>query len=523
MNEKENIYVNNNYIQKSNKEQPIITPDDVFWGEKIKNYQKSKEIFYFNKKDFPKIITKELVMSTQGIFNPITQRYINPKKDILVDKKSKERKLNFISTGYDKQLEVESTYNLINLSNKLKYFNYEEPLVKTMPNKNIKADKNKTNQFNYETRNKKPYNIISNLSLKDHNSLSPRLRPLNSDKDMKNCKEGLSEFDKKDKKAEMDKYKRDFNILNNEYKMFNKEKKEVEKEIQNLNAIKKMQNRKTYDVINCKYINSDLESQFAKTLENKKKLLMSKTKDKNFLVRNPINNVIYDKEAQKRLDDIEHEKKRRYILHENIENYYHSVGNNREINKNQMILSHGNPLDLNVKNKRGYDIINGTNFIEEKINSLNTNNIGDDNMAQKKAGQYFDNWEKIKSKSDANNTVSIKPIYKQPYDYSDVEKNFEKFLQNRKNSLMNTKNINRSYGNFNKNSENSLNARNNIWSNCIRNSYTKADFMTRTNNNIFKKSNSGMINNAKNRIDSNITYNKMDKNKFFGCSILIKK
>jgi hypothetical protein len=39
-----------------------------------------------------------------------------------------------------------------------------------------------------------------------------------------------------------------------------------------------------------------------------------KTKDKNYIIRNPINNTVYDKEAQKRLDDIEREKKRRYIL-----------------------------------------------------------------------------------------------------------------------------------------------------------------------------------------------------------------
>ena len=32
MSEKENIYANNNYTQKSTKEQPTITPDDAFMG-----------------------------------------------------------------------------------------------------------------------------------------------------------------------------------------------------------------------------------------------------------------------------------------------------------------------------------------------------------------------------------------------------------------------------------------------------------------------------------------------------------
>ena len=198
-----------------------------------------------------------------------------------------------------------------------------------------------------------------------------------------------------------------------------------------------------------------------------------------------------------------------------MENYYHSVGKNIETNKNEMTLSHGNPLDLNIKNKRGYDIINGKYFIEEKINSKNKNNIGDINMAQKKAGQYYDNWEKIKSKPDANNTVSTKPIYKQPYDYSDVEKNFEKFLQNRKNSLFYSKTINKSEGNFMK--ENNFGFNNN------RNSYTAADYITRTNSNNFKKNNSAFKNDMRNRIDNNLKYNKIDKNKFFGYSFLIKK
>ena len=515
-------YGNNNSKREKMPEEIAIIPNDSLWGEKLKNYQKSKDIFYYNKKDFPKIITKELILNTEEKFNPITQRYENPKKDNLISKSSKQRQLDFISNGYDKQLEVESTYNLINLSNKLKYFNYEEPLIQTLPNKNISKDKIKENQFNYETINKKPYNILTNLSLKDHNFVSPRLRPINSDSLIKSTKEGLSEFDKKNNKKEIERYKRDFNIINNEYKIFNKEKKDTEKEIQNLNAVKKMQNRKTYDILNCKYINPTLENEFIKNMKIKEKMILSKTKDKNYIIRNPINHIVYDKEAQKRLDDIEREKKKRYILHENIEKYYHSVGNNIETNKNEMALSHGNPLDLNVNNKRGYNIINGVNFIEEKINSKNKKDIADINMTQKKAGQYYDNWEKIKQKSDSNNTVNKKPIYKEPYDSSDVEKNFEKYLQNRKNTLLNNKNIYRSYGTFN-NGEDNFNFKSNLGSTYNRNSYTAADDINRNNKDSYRKNSFGLINEAKNRIENKMKYDKMDKIKFFGNSFLIKK
>ena len=517
MNPNINSYGSNKYIPSNKPHEIAIIPNDSLWKEKLKNYEKSKDIFYYNKTDFPKIITKELIMSTGDKFNPITQKYMDSKKDNLISKSTKNRKINLISNGYDRQLEVESTYNLINLSNKLKYFNYEEPSPKRVPNQNLSKDKMKENQFNYETINKKPYNILSNISLKEHNYLSPKLRPTNTDKLIKNSKDGLYEFDRKNNKInELDRYKRDFNIINNEYKIFNKEKKETEKEIQNLNAVKKMQNRKTYDILNCKYINPTLENEFVKNIENKKKLLLNKTKDKNFIIRNPINNIIYDKEGQKRLDDIEEKKKRRFNVHNNIENYYHSIGNNVETYKNEMSLSHGNPLDLNVKSKRGYDIISGNNYIDKNNQSKNRLNTGDNNIEQKKAGQYYDNWEKIKLKSDANNTVSIKPIYKEPYDYSDVEKNYEKYLQNRKATLI-SNNIIRSYDTFTKQSGDVLNNRKKS------NDYAINTYNTRTNNGSFRRSNSNLMNNSNNRIEYKINYDKMDKNKFFGNSYLIKK
>ena len=489
-NRNSNSYGNNKYIQTEASPQKAIIPNDMSWGDKLKDYQKTKDIVYFNKKDFPKIITRQQIMSSEGKFNPILQKYVDPKRERMIDETSKQKKLDLISSGFDKQLEVESTYNLINLSNKLKKFNYEEPSTKTLPNKNANKDNANKNQFNFEDINKKPYNILSNLSLKEHNFLSPKLRPRDSDSILQNCKEGLSDLDKKDKIMEQERYTRDYNIINNEYKIFNKEKKETEKEIQNLYAMKKMQNRKTYDILNCKYINPVLESEFMKNYENEQKLKLSKTKDKNFIIRNPINHYVYDKEGQKRLDDIEREKKRRFILHDNVENYYHSVGNNIETNKNAMSLSHGNPLDLNYITKRGYNIVTGNNFNTQI---------------------------KIKLKSDENNTVTKKAIYKSPYDSSDIDKNYEKYLEKRKISLINNNNsnINRSYGTFSKGTGNDT------FKNVSRSSYNVPDYISRTNGESFRKIN-GMANDMNNRIDNKIKYDKMDKNKFFGFSVLNK-
>ena len=102
--EKENKYENNKFILPKKLNEITIIPNDSLWGEKLKNYQKSKDIFYYDKKYFPKIITKELIRSSEGKFNPITQKYLDPVQDTLISKTSRERELNFISNGYDKQL-----------------------------------------------------------------------------------------------------------------------------------------------------------------------------------------------------------------------------------------------------------------------------------------------------------------------------------------------------------------------------------------------------------------------------------
>lgn len=59
--------------------------------------------------------------------------------------------------------------------------------------------------------------------------MSPKLRPRDSDSILQNCKEGLSDLDKKDKIMEQERYTRDYNIINNEYKIFNKEKRKRKK------------------------------------------------------------------------------------------------------------------------------------------------------------------------------------------------------------------------------------------------------------------------------------------------------
>ena len=104
-----------------------LIPNDKHWGDKLRDYTKSRQIFSYDSKVFPQHITNKMIMDSQREFNPITQKYYNEQRDKKFQENSNIKRLEMISKGYDKQLEVESTYDIINLKNKLEYFNYEEP------------------------------------------------------------------------------------------------------------------------------------------------------------------------------------------------------------------------------------------------------------------------------------------------------------------------------------------------------------------------------------------------------------
>ena len=185
-----------------------IFENDSKWGEKLRNYIKEKEVFHYDPKVFPKHITTKMINNSEREFNPITQKYYDEKKDQKVYENSKINRLAMISNGYDKQLEVESTYDIINLKNKLAYFNYFDSPKKT------ETEHGKSDQFNYEKNNVKPYNIISNLSLRKHNFVSTELRPAN-DNDLIKSEEGMyfKKSNLKNKNAMNDKYSRSINIF----------------------------------------------------------------------------------------------------------------------------------------------------------------------------------------------------------------------------------------------------------------------------------------------------------------------
>ena len=461
-----------------------IEPNDPNWASKLIDYQNSKKVFNYKPEQFPKHITKKMIFDNQREFNPITQKFYDKNKEENFTKNSRNAKINMISKGYDNQLEEETTYDIINLRNKLEYFKFKETQEKTEGG----FAKNDS-QFNYETANVKPYNIISNLSLRTHNYLKPELRPKN-DNELIKSNEGLG-YKKENllNKKNLDEiYSRDYNIINNKYKLFDTEKKKTDRQIQNLNALRKMQNMKTYDIIRGRYKNQVLEQK----LQEKEKLEKSKkpagVRDKNYIVRNPLNNIIYDQEEQKRLDTIEYQKKQRFLSKEYVNDYYHSKHNNLE---SQKLISHQhyfNPFEYRMNNIRGYDIL---------TNKSQTIMEGNKYLTDIQSKKLETHWDKIKNNADKkNNTFKSKNLYLAEYDSSDIDLHYSNYLSMRKPILEQRANtIDIIHRNNGKNGKNG-------------NTLTKSIDISK-NNNVF------------NRYENLINYKykrneTIDKDKFFG-------
>lgn len=470
-----------------------IIPNDLKWGEKLRNHKKLKEIFHYESNVFPKQITTKMISDNQRDFNPITQKYYNENKEQKISENSKNNSISMISNGYDKQLEVESTYNIINLKNKLGYFNYNDT-----PRK---SESTNDNQFNYEKNNLKPYNIISNLSLRKHNFVSPELRPQNDDKLMKS-EEGLifkNNINNKLSTNINNKYSRDFNIINNRYKIFNDEKLSTEKQIQNLIALKKIQNLKKYDIIKSKY------PELKKENNNCQKV------DKNFLVRNPINNMVYDQKEQNRLDEIEYNKKKRYEAGDKLDNFRHSVSNNIEAKRLIDQQNYFNPFEYKILNKRGYDILTNETQTLSELNK---------HLSEIQNKKLITDWDKLKKNADKNNnTFKSKKIYKSEYDESDIDINYSNYMKLRKPILNQSSNtIDVESSNNNKNLfllKTPIPKKNN------RNGHG----ISKSIEEIINNSNGKVYNQMENRIDYQMKYNKMNKDLFFGTpkSVLKKK
>ena len=81
-------------------------------------------------------------------------------------------------------------------------------------------------------------------------------------------------------------------------------------------------------------------------------------KNGNEILRNPINNIVYNEAEQKRIDEQENNRRQRYKLKDEIEDYYRNLDYNKEINDLKNKDNKISYYKFKTTDERGYDIIN---------------------------------------------------------------------------------------------------------------------------------------------------------------------
>lgn len=357
-----------------------IIKNDENWAEDIKKYYNNKKILKWGRNPKPKIITNKIVKSQELLLNPITQKYSNTKFESELKNQEKLNLKDSIAKGYDNELRIVQTYDIINLKDRLE-------VLKNHPNYPQENFKN-SNKPKYKkikiSSGERDYNILSNIELNLHHYDKPENRPFINPK---------IKIEKKINNENIIQYK-DYDILSNKYKHYNDEKFNIDKQLSLINSSKKFFKSRDYDAVKGQYFDKDKEIKYQEEMKIKNDKLRNAKRDSIF---NPFNNEIYDKGKYEELNQRMKNKILRFYLKPKIENYYHL----QELKKDEQ-KSHSMRTKLDYKrfkeaDKRGYDILNGNDNFNHYKNSVNCRN------EQRP-------WELIKNGVNENQTLDIKKM-----------------------------------------------------------------------------------------------------------------
>ena len=398
-----NTTLNNNILHdiKENRGKKLIysnsmdnlLKNDNNWAEEINKYYNDKKILKWGYNPKQELVKEKHVKSQDLVFNPITQKYSDKNIEKELRRQEKSNMINSIAQGYDNELRVIQTFDIINLKDKLNTLKNNSDYPNDI--KQYHGAKRKKLNISSGERN---YNILSNINLNLHHFDKPENRPLIKDEINNKKKIKLGSFVE---------YK-DYDIISNKYNNFDKEKRELDLKLSIAEISNKYLKSRDYDAIKGIYVDSEKEKKFQEELKNKIEKIKNIKRDTIF---NPFNNEIYSKEKYDELNQKEKNRIYRYTIKQKMDNYYHQAELKNDIIKNNSLKTKVSYNKFKEIDKRGYDILNGKNNFNHYKNSLECRNI------QRP-------WEMIKNGLNENQTIKFKKIY-DCYDYEDVNQRFK--------------------------------------------------------------------------------------------------
>ena len=398
-----NTTLNNNILHdiKENRGKKLIysnsmdnlLKNDNNWAEEINKYYNDKKILKWGYNPKQELVKEKHVKSQDLVFNPITQKYSDKNIEKELRRQEKSNMINSIAQGYDNELRVIQTFDIINLKDKLNTLKNNSDYPNDI--KQYHGAKRKKLNISSGERN---YNILSNINLNLHHFDKPENRPLIKDEINNKKKIKLGSFVE---------YK-DYDIISNKYNNFDKEKRELDLKLSIAEISNKYLKSRDYDAIKGIYVDSEKEKKFQEELKNKIEKIKNIKRDTIF---NPFNNEIYNKEKYDELNQKEKNRIYRYTIKQKMDNYYHQAELKNDIIKNNSSKTKASYNKFKEIDKRGYDILNGKNNFNHYKNSFECRNI------QRP-------WEMIKNGLNENQTIKFKKIY-DCYDYEDVNQRFK--------------------------------------------------------------------------------------------------
>ncbi len=380
-----------------------IIVKETNWPEDIKKYEYNKKNLKWGFNPKSEIMKQKYIKSFDLYYNPITQKYKDKEFDDKLKKYEEKKLKDKIAENYDKELRVIQTYDIINLQDRLKGFENHPDYP------NIKSDYPKIKKINHLST-KQNYNILSNINLSQHHYDKPENRPI----DNNNIKNRIGNYMKR---INVKQYK-DYNIISNKYKNYDKEKKDIDELLKIIESSKKFYNSRDYNAIKGVYVDGEKEKGYQEERKDKLEELKHIKRDSVF---NPFNNQIFDKEKYDEENQRLRNKIYRYSLRPEIENFHHQEDLRKDNAKNnslksKLIYQRFKPID-----KRGYDVISGKDKYNFYKNSLSCRSI------QKP-------WEMIKNGTNGNETIFTKKLFI-CYDKDDINQRFSESKKLRENIL----------------------------------------------------------------------------------------
>lgn len=382
------------------------------WANDVQDYSAKKHHYVGTSHSPTRKLTNKDFKINECFFNPITQKYNNRS---IQEKVSSAEKAAFpykIASYYDRNLRYEQTFDIINLKDKFRVFK-NHPLAP--------REKEQFGNLKLKDMSKIEYNILSNINLRDHHFEKPEKRPQKPSTVpvLKPVVKQAWTF-------------KDYDIISNKYNDDNEAKKKVNEQAFKLESANKYWRTHNFNPVVGKFFDPVKEDKFQEEQKAKaavwgkdRVLKLPKRVQEQGLLYNPVNQKILDEERLKAYEQKMRDKKKRYERKNQIEEFF--------LRRDMALTERAHTRNANKKcyeyyretDNRGYDIISFDKNYNKYKKMLTLKD-------------HTTNWDMLQDKSsEKTSTFGNNNIYKDNYDYSDVDKNIFKFKTERNSKIEN--------------------------------------------------------------------------------------